>query len=121
VFADFIRRGELDRHLRRMRAHYRVKRDLLVAALGEHLPGCRICGIAAGLHLVLELARGANEAAVVEAVAQSSVGVSAIGRYRARFRRPPALILGYGSMAERDIVPGVVRLADAIERLRTRF
>jgi len=118
AFADFVRRGELDGHLRRMRGHYRVKRDLLVAALRDRLPDCRICGIAAGLHLVLELARDASEAAVVDAAAQSSVGVSSIASYRARAERPPALILGYGSIAEGDIEAGVGRLAEAIARSR---
>ena len=33
AFADFIARGELDRHLRRMRARYRARRDALVEAL----------------------------------------------------------------------------------------
>ena len=38
AFADFLARGELDRHLRRMRARYRARRDALVAALAEELP-----------------------------------------------------------------------------------
>ncbi|MGH3040261.1 MAG: PLP-dependent aminotransferase family protein, partial [Gaiellaceae bacterium] len=35
AFADFVTRGELDRHLRRMRIVYRRRRDALVAALAE--------------------------------------------------------------------------------------
>ena len=38
AFADFLTRGELDRHLRRMRARYRSRRDALVDALTEALP-----------------------------------------------------------------------------------
>ena len=30
AFAHFLERGELDRHLRRMRGHYRARRDALV-------------------------------------------------------------------------------------------
>jgi DNA-binding transcriptional MocR family regulator len=35
AFADFLDRGELDRHLRRMRARYRSGRDALVEALAQ--------------------------------------------------------------------------------------
>ena len=35
AFADFLSRGELDRHLRRMRVRYRARRDALVEALVE--------------------------------------------------------------------------------------
>lgn len=38
ALASFIDRGELDRHLRRMRLRYRRRRDRLVAAIGDHLP-----------------------------------------------------------------------------------
>ena len=41
AFADFIARGELDRHLRRMRARYRARRDALVEALRVELPEAR--------------------------------------------------------------------------------
>src|SRR6185295_8800092 len=38
AFTDFLERGELDRHLRRMRVRYRQRRDALVSALTEALP-----------------------------------------------------------------------------------
>ena len=41
AFADFLTRGELDRHLRRMRARYRGRRDALVEALSRGAPGGR--------------------------------------------------------------------------------
>jgi GntR family transcriptional regulator/MocR family aminotransferase len=38
AFADFLRCGEFDRHLRRMRALYRRRRDALIATLRERIP-----------------------------------------------------------------------------------
>ncbi len=38
ALADFVARGEFDRHLRRMRPIYRRRRDALLAALERHLP-----------------------------------------------------------------------------------
>ena len=61
AFADFLARGELDRHLRRMRGRYRARRDALVAALAEALPEATVRGIAAGLHATVELPGGHDE------------------------------------------------------------
>ena len=52
ALADFLARGELDRHLRRMRPVYRRRRDALLRALRDQLPELEPAGIAAGLHLV---------------------------------------------------------------------
>ncbi len=39
---DFIARGELDRHLRRMRLRYQRRREALLESLALHLPAARI-------------------------------------------------------------------------------
>ena len=52
ALANFISRGEFDRHLRRMRPVYRRRRDALLAALARHLPWLEPAGVSAGLHLV---------------------------------------------------------------------
>ncbi|MFF5076641.1 PLP-dependent aminotransferase family protein [Actinoplanes sp. NPDC000266] len=63
VLARMIRRGELDRHLRRCRTRYRHRRDLLGRAVAARLPGARLSGIAAGLHAVLHLPAPSGEKA----------------------------------------------------------
>ena len=57
AFAEFVTGGHLDRHLRRMRLRYGRRREALVAALAEALPEATVRGIAAGLHLTVELHR----------------------------------------------------------------
>jgi GntR family transcriptional regulator/MocR family aminotransferase len=115
AFADFLDRGELDRHLRRMRLIYRRRRDLLTRALRTHLPKRRVFGIAAGLNLMLELPPGTDEQAVAEAAAKLSVRVEGVHRYSIRPRPAPALILGYGMLRDSAIAEGVKRLATVIE------
>ena len=66
AYARLLATGEVDRHLRRTRREYRERRDRLVAALEARLPECRVTGVAAGLHLLLRLPPGTDEAAVVE-------------------------------------------------------
>lgn len=55
TYAQFLRNGELDRHLRRMRNQYRTRRDALLEAMSRHCPGWRVRGAAAGLHCVAEV------------------------------------------------------------------
>jgi GntR family transcriptional regulator / MocR family aminotransferase len=113
ALADFLERGELDRHLRRTRLSYRRRRDELVAALGQHLPDVRPSGIAAGIHLVAHLPPGTDEHEVVEAARARGIGLQGLGEHRMR-PGPPALLLGYGRVAEPSIEPGVRELAAAV-------
>ena len=114
AFADFLDRGELDRHLRRMRPLYRRRRDALLAALRKHAPELEPAGIAAGLHLVAYLPRGADETAVVEAAARRGVAVYGLAPYRIGGEGRPGLIFGYATLAERVLAEGIEILAEAI-------
>lgn len=114
AYADFLDRGELDRHLRRTRRHYRRRRDLLVATLRRHAPGLRVHGVAAGLHRFVELAPTADEGRVRSAAAERSVAVYGVRAHRARHAGPPALLLGYGNLSNAAIVEGVKRLASVL-------
>jgi GntR family transcriptional regulator/MocR family aminotransferase len=118
TFADFITRGELDRHLRRMRPVYRARRDALLAALTRHLPEFEPAGIAAGLHLVAWLPADLEEEALVAAAAQAGVAVAPVSPYCLSPGQRGGLIFGYSNLGERAIADGVERLARAVARVR---
>jgi GntR family transcriptional regulator / MocR family aminotransferase len=113
ALADFLERGQLDRHLRRTRSVYRARRDALVAALERLLPDCAPAGVAAGLHLVVHLPAGTDEQAVLAAARSRGVGLSGISEHRIE-PGPPALLLGYGRLPEPAVEPAVRRLADSL-------
>jgi GntR family transcriptional regulator/MocR family aminotransferase len=113
ALADFLERGRLDRHLRSTRGVYRARRDALVAALARRLPDCPPAGVAAGLHLVVHLPDGADEAAAVERARSRGVGLYGLAEHRVE-PGSPALLLGYGRIAEPAIDRGVAELAAAI-------
>lgn len=50
--------GELERHLRHVRRRHRKRRDVMLRAVEAHLPGARVHGAAAGLHLMVTFADG---------------------------------------------------------------
>jgi GntR family transcriptional regulator / MocR family aminotransferase len=113
ALADFLERGELDRHLRRTRAVYRRRRDALVGALAHALPEHPPAGVAAGLHLVVPLPPGADEPALLDAARARGLGLSGLSEHRIE-PGPPALLLGYGRIAEPAIAPAVRALADSL-------
>jgi GntR family transcriptional regulator/MocR family aminotransferase len=113
ALADFLERGELDRHLRRTRTVYRARRDALVGALERHLPDCPPAGVAAGLHLVVQLPAGTDEQAVLDAARSRGLGLSGISEHRVE-PGPPALLLGYGRLPEPAIEAAVRVLADSL-------
>ena len=113
ALADFLERGQLDRHLRRTRTIYRARRDALVAALARELPDCPPAGVAAGLHLVMHLPPGADERAVLERARSRGVGLYGLSEHRIE-PGPPALLLGYGRITEAAIAAAVAELAAAV-------
>ncbi|MEA2147803.1 MAG: GntR family transcriptional regulator / MocR family aminotransferase [Solirubrobacteraceae bacterium] len=118
TFADFLSRGEFDRHLRRMRPLYRSRRDVLLAALAQHLPELEPAGIAAGLHLVAWLPQDLNEATVIAAAAREGVAVAGVSPYRLSPAPRGGLMFGYSNLTERAITDGITRLARAISTVR---
>jgi GntR family transcriptional regulator/MocR family aminotransferase len=109
ALADFIARGELDRHLRRMRGHYRVRRQALLDALARCLPGAAALGVPAGTFSLIRLPDGASAAgAVASRAAALGVGVGVPEETEG------SLILGYANLAEPSIERGIALLARAV-------
>jgi len=118
AFARLLTSGAYDRHLRKARRAFRVRRDLLVAELERRLPGCEVSGVAAGLHLVVHLPEGAHASALVRSAEARGVHVVDLDRYRAGSSGPPALVLGYGNITDALVPEAVTVLADALAAQR---
>lgn len=89
-----LERGDLDRHVRRMRKEYARRRDVVVQALD----GLPLRGDTAGLHLVADApARTADR--VVREAGERGVLVETLDRHHAGPRRASGLVIGYGSAA----------------------
>jgi GntR family transcriptional regulator/MocR family aminotransferase len=121
AFAEFLDRGELDRHLRRMRIRYRRKRDTLVAALADELPEATVQGIAAGLHAAVRLTDDDDEAAIFAEARRRRIVLRTIQQFKIEPRKcPPTVLLGYTQIPEGAIRAGVAEIADMVRALRRR-
>ncbi|MFM0726674.1 PLP-dependent aminotransferase family protein [Paraburkholderia strydomiana] len=118
VMTDFIMDGHLTSHVRRMRALYGERRQILIDAItarfGSELP---VMGDEAGLHLVLGLPDHANDRAVTAAAFDAGVIVRPLASYYS-VDPPPrrGLLLGYACVANDKIGPAFDTLARVIEQ-----
>jgi GntR family transcriptional regulator / MocR family aminotransferase len=116
ALAEFVRSGALDRHVRRMRQHYRRRRDALLATLAVRAPRVEARGIAAGLHVVLELPDGMREDDVQARAAERSLAVGALAPFRhaPKPADPQGLVVGYAAPPEHAYGQALAALADVL-------
>ena len=105
-----LERGDLDRHLRRMRREYARRRALLVEYLGSHL-----VGDTAGLHVLLPLPEEAVTPVIEDAAAE---GILVEDTRRASHAEPRVhgLVIGYGAAGRTDLRRACEVLARAVRR-----
>ncbi len=117
ALAEFIRSGAMDRHVRRMRQRYRRRRDALLDLLRARAPGVHARGIAAGLHVVLDLApAGLGEDEVMARAAERSLGLMAL---RPFWQAPPGpgsdgVVVGYAAAPEHAYAQALAVLGDVL-------
>lgn len=116
--ARLLTSGAYDRHVRAARRRQRERRDALVAAVGEWLPGAEVRGIAAGLHALVDVGAPVDSRALEAAGRRHDVRVYPLARYRAD---PPsegsAVVVGYGGHAPAALREAMRRLALALDEV----
>jgi GntR family transcriptional regulator / MocR family aminotransferase len=113
TLAELIASGAFDRHVRRMRASYRRRRDELRQAIAASRPDLRLAGISAGLHALIYLPeRGPSEHQIQTRAARLSIGLHTLADY---WHDPPepapqAIIIGYATPASHAYQPALSAL-----------
>jgi GntR family transcriptional regulator / MocR family aminotransferase len=113
TLAEFIIRGDYDRHVRRARGVYRARRDRLITALAKHLPELKVEGVAAGLHLVLRMPSWVDDSAIAQDAGSAGIRVAALSAFRIKPAKSGGLVIGYGRIHESAIELAVRELAKA--------
>ena len=114
ILNEFIRDGYFERHLNKMRMHYRAKHDLLLAELEPFKKAFTISGEDAGLHLLLTAKGAVTEAQLLSAATEAGVKVYGMSENMVETDAPKATIrLGFGSVSEPEMKEGLHRLQKA--------
>lgn len=127
ALARLMASGVLERHVRMLRRRHRQRRDAMVAAVREHLPGAEVHGAAAGLHVTVTFGQAAGPGAATGAAALSDVRLAAASLDRGvrvhplswhrQLPGPPGLVLGYAAHPPGVIARGVAEVGAAMRGL----
>ncbi|WP_078412734.1 MocR-like pyridoxine biosynthesis transcription factor PdxR [Priestia abyssalis] len=112
----FMKDGEWDRHVRRMRLLYQKKHRLLVDSLiGYFGENVEIIGDKAGLHLLIKMDTLLTEKELIEKAEKFGVHVYSIDKYRLfpETEEKPLLLLGFSQIPIAQIEEGIKRLKEA--------
>lgn len=119
VMAQFIAQGHFQRHIRRMRRAALNRRDALLAAWPQLLPGCQAMPrVVAGLHVAVRVDSLAREQQLVAQAEAVGVEINPLSSYWLVDDSPPTderagLVLGFAAVPEADIAAALVRLRRA--------
>jgi GntR family transcriptional regulator / MocR family aminotransferase len=111
ALAELIRGGGYERHIRRCRLAYQRRRQLLGESLAGRIPGARVAGVAAGLHALVELPAGLEEADVVGRASRRGLAVEGLAEYRAASHgHTPSLVVGFATPPQHAFGAALERL-----------
>lgn len=116
---EFIESGEYQKHIKKMKQHYKEKRERLITALEAEFSGeVTVKGANAGLHFVTEFDTRRTEQDILSHAAGLQLEIFGMSRFNLKENKRqtgrPALIIGFARLKEEDIQEGVQRLFKAV-------
>lgn len=116
VLTRFMMEGYFEKHLNRLRTHYRRQRGFLLEELKRFDGIVEPIGEAAGSHLTVKVKNGMKEDELVRSAASEGVRVYPISPYFAQTmpqKYAGKILLGFGGLSRDQIADGVERLLRA--------
>jgi GntR family transcriptional regulator/MocR family aminotransferase len=121
VLADFLADGHFARHLRRVRAAYGERQQLMLEELRQRVPDIlEASRDPAGMHLVAWLPPHVDDVSMAEAAADAGISAPPLSYYSVDPPKRGALMLGYTGVAPPRIKFGIRRLAEALRSALAR-
>lgn len=116
VLADFIMAGHLERHIRRMRAIYSDRRELMIDVLkGLFERDVTIYGENAGINMLIRLNTEVPDEELVLRARRLGVGITSTKNLYLGAKPKGEFLLNYGGLKEQEIVEGLSRLRAAMD------
>jgi GntR family transcriptional regulator/MocR family aminotransferase len=115
VLARFIERGDYGRHLRRLRKLGLQRRNALIDAFTDHLPGLALEGTGGGLHALVRFPSWIDDAAFSARAAEAGISLSPLSAYDLRDEPERGLLLGYAAFPDDLIQRAVKGLATMLQ------
>jgi GntR family transcriptional regulator / MocR family aminotransferase len=115
ALTDWIRLGHFERHIRRMRQLYNLRRQALIAAFEQYF-GDRvtILGEKAGIHLMVRITTNLSDEEILHKAAAAGIGLISARKYYLQPQHQGEFIFGYGQLEEVEIQQGIYQLSQIL-------
>lgn len=116
IITEFIDGGYFERHLNKMRTHYKNKHDTMLRALRVFGDRIEITGEHAGLHVTARFDVPATEEELVTLAKDNGIGLYGLNRHYINQDKTekPTILLGFANLSEKKIEEGVALLYQVI-------
>ena len=112
VLADWIKLGHFERHIRRMRQLYNLRRQALITAFDKYFgERVTILGANAGIHVMVKIDTDLSDELVIEKAAAAGIGLISARGYYLQPQHQGEFIFGYAQLEETQIEKGIRKLA----------
>lgn len=122
VLADFITKGYLESHIRRMRSNYEQRRQFLVQSFNQYLgKQITLLGENAGIHLMARLQTHLSNPEIIQEMAQAGIEMISAQPYYCNIPRSGEFIFGYAALTKQQIQKSVCKLAQVLKKEQQRI
>lgn len=124
ALTDWIREGDFEKHIRRMRKLYNSRRQALISVFEKHFGDrVKIIGANAGIHVMVKIETDKSDRIIIEQAAAEGIGlISTRGYYlNTDTFRQGEFIFGYGQLEETQIETGISRLSQVLNIKRSPY
>jgi GntR family transcriptional regulator / MocR family aminotransferase len=119
ALTDFLREGYFARHVRRMRAVYRKRKDALLSGIRDTLSDVlSVTHADGGMHLTAALRPDIDDCEIARRAASCGISVTPLSTCYAGRARRKGLVLGFGGFDEAELARAVHTLAAVISACR---
>jgi GntR family transcriptional regulator / MocR family aminotransferase len=119
ALASWLESGQYNRHVRRARRSYAMRRAALSRQLHQYYPQWAQRGSPAGLEILLELPGSLSDQHVAAHARQQGLGITPLSPMRISTAGPPGLVLSYARLTPRHCADAVQRLELALQAVMT--
>lgn len=115
ALTDWIAEGHFERHIRRMRHLYNLRRQVLITAFQNYFgERVTILGENAGIHVMVRIETILADDLVIQKAAVVGIGLISAREYYLQPQRQGEFIFGYAQLEETQIEQGILKLSQIL-------
>ncbi|WP_010097293.1 PLP-dependent aminotransferase family protein [Ornithinibacillus scapharcae] len=118
ILASFMKKGDFEKHLNRMRKIYRRKMEKTIELLKPYQAEVNVIGDVSGFHVVLEIDNNLTEEELMQKAKDANVRIYPLSNYQMEksYSTRPRIILGFAGISEAKIEEAITLLMESLLR-----